>query len=218
MTPSPPCSATASSRSADEIDAVGFKTVLGKDLSGCVIADQQVIDALEGFTAVAPAHNPPYAAGIRQFAQIAAQGPPGGAVRDGVLSMDERRPPPPTPCPVAGGTSASGATASTAPATSSSPSAPPSCADARTSRASPAASIWMARNPSRARRCAWFPATSAAPVPSPASATAWPSAPAWASRRRADCRKTTASATSIPAPSPMPCARSASPWTKPNAS
>ena len=52
---------------ADEIDAVGFKTVLGKNLSGCVIADQQVIDALEGFTAVAPAHNPPYAAGIRQF-------------------------------------------------------------------------------------------------------------------------------------------------------
>jgi acetate kinase len=53
--------------SADDIDAVGFKTVLGKDLSGCVMADQAVIDALDGFTAVAPAHNPPYAAGIRQF-------------------------------------------------------------------------------------------------------------------------------------------------------
>ncbi len=53
--------------SPDEIDAVGFKTVLGKDLSGCVIADQKTIDALDGFTAVAPAHNPPYAAGIRQF-------------------------------------------------------------------------------------------------------------------------------------------------------
>ena len=53
----------------DEIDAVGFKTVLGKDLSGCVVADQAVIDALDGFTAVAPAHNPPYAAGIRQFSK-----------------------------------------------------------------------------------------------------------------------------------------------------
>ena len=53
----------------DDIDAVGFKTVLGKDLSGCVSADQKVIDALEGFAAVAPAHNPPYAAGIRQFAK-----------------------------------------------------------------------------------------------------------------------------------------------------
>ena len=55
--------------SPDEIDAVGFKTVLGKDLSGCVIADQAVIDALDGFAAVAPAHNPPYANGIRQFAK-----------------------------------------------------------------------------------------------------------------------------------------------------
>ena len=55
--------------SPDEIEAVGFKTVLGKNLSGCVIADQAVIDALEGFAAVAPAHNPPYAAGIRQFAK-----------------------------------------------------------------------------------------------------------------------------------------------------
>lgn len=53
--------------SADDIDAVGFKTVLGKNLSGCVMADQAVIDALDGFAAVAPAHNPPYAAGIRQF-------------------------------------------------------------------------------------------------------------------------------------------------------
>ncbi|MEO0016751.1 MAG: hypothetical protein RLZZ522_34 [Verrucomicrobiota bacterium] len=53
----------------DAIDAVAFKTVLGKDLSGCVVADQAVIDALEGFAAVAPAHNPPYAAGIRQFAK-----------------------------------------------------------------------------------------------------------------------------------------------------
>ncbi len=55
--------------SPDEIDAVGFKTVLGKNLSGCVIADQSAIDALEGFAAVAPAHNPPYANGIRQFAR-----------------------------------------------------------------------------------------------------------------------------------------------------
>jgi acetate kinase len=56
-----------------DIEAVGFKTVLGKDLSGCVIADQAVIDALEGFAAVAPAHNPPYADGIRQFARSLPQ-------------------------------------------------------------------------------------------------------------------------------------------------
>ena len=50
-----------------EPDAVGFKTVLGRNLSGCVEAEQRVIDALEGFEAVAPAHNPPYARGIRLF-------------------------------------------------------------------------------------------------------------------------------------------------------
>ncbi|MBT5902703.1 MAG: acetate kinase [Opitutaceae bacterium] len=54
---------------ADELDAVGFKTVLGKDLSGCVDADDQVLTALEGFKEVAPAHNPAYAEGIRCFQQ-----------------------------------------------------------------------------------------------------------------------------------------------------
>ena len=53
--------------SGEELDAVGFKTVMGKDLSGCVEADQRVLDALEGFQEVAPAHNPPYAEGIRCF-------------------------------------------------------------------------------------------------------------------------------------------------------
>jgi acetate kinase len=56
--------------STDEIDAVGFKTVLGRNLSGCVDADERVIEALEGFREVAPAHNPPYAEGIRLFARI----------------------------------------------------------------------------------------------------------------------------------------------------
>lgn len=53
--------------SPDDIDAVGFKTVLGKDLSGCVYADETCVKALNDFAAVAPAHNPPYANGIRQF-------------------------------------------------------------------------------------------------------------------------------------------------------
>lgn len=56
-------------QSGEEIDAVGFKTVLGKDLSGCVEADAHVLEALEGFKEVAPAHNPAYAAGIRCFAE-----------------------------------------------------------------------------------------------------------------------------------------------------
>jgi len=56
--------------SAEELDAVGFKTVLGKDLSGCVDADERVLAALEGFKEVAPAHNPAYAEGIRCFQQL----------------------------------------------------------------------------------------------------------------------------------------------------
>lgn len=55
--------------SGDAIDAIGFKTVLGKDLSGCVDADERVLQALEGFKEVAPAHNPAYAQGIRSFAE-----------------------------------------------------------------------------------------------------------------------------------------------------
>ena len=53
-----------------DIDAVGFKTVLGKNLSGCVDADEKVIEALEGFREVAPAHNPPYAEGIKLFQKL----------------------------------------------------------------------------------------------------------------------------------------------------
>ncbi|MGZ0710299.1 acetate/propionate family kinase [Coraliomargarita sp. W4R53] len=56
-------------QSGEEIDAVGFKTVLGKDLSGCVTADARVLEALEGFKEVAPAHNPAYVTGIRCFAE-----------------------------------------------------------------------------------------------------------------------------------------------------
>ena len=54
-------------KSGEELDAVGFKTVLGKDLSGCVEADEKVLAALDGFKEVAPAHNPAYAEGIRCF-------------------------------------------------------------------------------------------------------------------------------------------------------
>ncbi len=57
-------------KSGETLDAVGFKTVLGKGLSGCVEADDRVLDALEGFREVAPAHNPAYANGIRQFARV----------------------------------------------------------------------------------------------------------------------------------------------------
>lgn len=51
----------------EELDAVGFKTVLGKNLSGCVAGDEVALKALDDFREIAPAHNPPYAESIRQF-------------------------------------------------------------------------------------------------------------------------------------------------------
>ncbi len=56
-------------QSGDDLDAVGFKTVLGKDVSGCVEVDQHLLEALEGFKEVAPAHNSAYSEGIRCFQQ-----------------------------------------------------------------------------------------------------------------------------------------------------
>jgi acetate kinase len=56
--------------SIDDLDAVGFKTVLGKNLSGCVEADDRALEALDGLAQIAPAHNPAYANGIRQFRRL----------------------------------------------------------------------------------------------------------------------------------------------------
>lgn len=56
--------------SVEDLDAVGFKTVLGRNLSGCVEADETVLEALERIARIAPAHNPAYANGIRQFRKL----------------------------------------------------------------------------------------------------------------------------------------------------
>lgn len=55
--------------SSADLHGVGFKTVLGRGVTGCVAADDRVIAALEGFKEIAPAHNPPYAAGIKRFSE-----------------------------------------------------------------------------------------------------------------------------------------------------
>ncbi len=56
--------------SQDGIDAVAFKTVLGKNVSGLREGDELVLKALEDMSFVAPAHNPPYAAAIRAFGRV----------------------------------------------------------------------------------------------------------------------------------------------------
>lgn len=55
--------------SEKDLTAVGFKTVIAKDVTGCVRLDERVLAAMEAYNGLAPAHNPPYITGIRLFAQ-----------------------------------------------------------------------------------------------------------------------------------------------------
>lgn len=55
--------------SEKDLAAVGFKTVVAKNVNGCVRLDETVVKAMEAFNGIAPAHNPPYISGIRLFAQ-----------------------------------------------------------------------------------------------------------------------------------------------------
>jgi acetate kinase len=54
-------------RDAKDLDAVGFKTVLGGEVTGCLLADERVEKALLDTVDLAPAHNKPYAEGLRVF-------------------------------------------------------------------------------------------------------------------------------------------------------
>lgn len=60
---------SGSIQSDRDVAAVGFKTVLAKDVSGCVRLDERVLKAMEAYNGIAPAHNPPYITGIRLFAR-----------------------------------------------------------------------------------------------------------------------------------------------------
>jgi len=56
-------------QSESELSAVGFKTVIAKDVTGCVLLDERVLQAMADYNGLAPAHNPPYITGIKLFAQ-----------------------------------------------------------------------------------------------------------------------------------------------------
>ena len=55
-------------QSGRDLAAVGFKTIMAKGCNGCVRLDESVTKAMEAFSDIAPAHNPPYITGIRLFA------------------------------------------------------------------------------------------------------------------------------------------------------
>jgi len=54
---------------AEDLAGVGFKTIMARGISGCVRLNERVLHAMEAFSSVAPAHNPPYISGIRLFAK-----------------------------------------------------------------------------------------------------------------------------------------------------
>lgn len=56
-----------------DLEAVGFKTVHARAVSGVVELDADAIGRMEDFYRLAPAHNPAYVAAIRQFAKVAPQ-------------------------------------------------------------------------------------------------------------------------------------------------
>ena len=52
---------------ASEVSAIGFKAVHAKDVSGVQLVTETVLDAMEAFADVAPAHNPPYIKAMRML-------------------------------------------------------------------------------------------------------------------------------------------------------
>ncbi len=56
--------------SLNEISCVGFKVVHAKGVTGVQYLTEDVLQAMADFNSVAPAHNPPYIAAIRQFQDL----------------------------------------------------------------------------------------------------------------------------------------------------
>lgn len=54
----------------EEISCVGFKVVHAKGVTGVQYLTEDVLQAMADFNSVAPAHNPPYLAAIRQFQDL----------------------------------------------------------------------------------------------------------------------------------------------------
>lgn len=59
--------------SLEELERVGFKTVLSKGYYGIHELTDEVLQGMEDYMVVAPAHNTPYLAAIRQFKELTPQ-------------------------------------------------------------------------------------------------------------------------------------------------
>jgi acetate kinase len=54
---------------ASEVSAIGFKAVHARNLTGVHRVDEKVLEAMEAFADVAPAHNPPYTKAMRMLSE-----------------------------------------------------------------------------------------------------------------------------------------------------
>ena len=61
--------ATGVLKDAAEVAAIGFKAVHAKDVSGVQLVTESVLEAMEAFADVTPAHNPPYIKAMRMLAE-----------------------------------------------------------------------------------------------------------------------------------------------------
>lgn len=63
-------------RDLSELDAVGFKPVYAKGITGCQYMDERVLNAMEEYSKIlAPLHNPMYIEAIRAFREVLPETP-----------------------------------------------------------------------------------------------------------------------------------------------
>ena len=67
----------------EALDCVAFKVVHAKGVTGVQLLDETVLSAMAAFNTVAPSHNPPYIAAIRQFQQALPATPMIGSFETG---------------------------------------------------------------------------------------------------------------------------------------
>ncbi len=70
----------------NEVAAVGFKTVQAGEKNGSVLLDDEVLEAMERYRDLAPAHNPPYLSAIRMFRELLPETPLVGVFEPGFHS------------------------------------------------------------------------------------------------------------------------------------
>lgn len=67
----------------DALDGVGFKTIQAGEKNGSVLLDDDVLQAMEYYRDLAPAHNPPYLTAIRMFRELLPNTPLVGVFEPG---------------------------------------------------------------------------------------------------------------------------------------